>query len=59
MTVTRAHRSFAKPEEIGHFIAVMLSGKQGGMHFMTGSDVVIDGGELFRDYIDLGATTRE
>lgn len=31
---------FAKPEEIGDFIAVMLSGKG----FMTGSDMIIDGG---------------
>lgn len=35
---------FATPTEIGEFIAVMLSDKQGGMGFMAGSDVVIDGG---------------
>ncbi|KAK8870090.1 hypothetical protein IAR55_000660 [Kwoniella newhampshirensis] len=35
---------FASPEEIGHFVAVMLSDKMGGMGFMAGSDVVVDGG---------------
>ncbi|KAL7420638.1 hypothetical protein Q5752_004589 [Cryptotrichosporon argae] len=35
---------FATPDEIGGFIATLLSAKQGGMGFMTGSDIVIDGG---------------
>jgi sorbose reductase len=34
----------ATPDQIGEFIAVMLSEKQGGMGFMAGSDVVLDGG---------------
>ena len=36
--------SFATPEEIGEFVAVMLSRYQGGGGFMSGSDVVYDGG---------------
>jgi NAD(P)-dependent dehydrogenase (short-subunit alcohol dehydrogenase family) len=35
---------FATPEQIGEFVAVLLSEKQGGMGFMTGTDVVLDGG---------------
>lgn len=35
---------FATTQQIGDFVAVMLSNKQGGMGFMTGSDVVVDGG---------------
>lgn len=41
----RARFRFASPEQIGEFIAVLLSNKQGGMGFMTGSDVVVDGGK--------------
>ncbi|CAD6579887.1 MAG: hypothetical protein TREMPRED_002602 [Tremellales sp. Tagirdzhanova-0007] len=37
---------FASPEEIGDFIALMLSDKQGGMGFMAGSDVIVDGDQL-------------
>lgn len=36
---------FASPEELGEFIAVLVSSKAGGGGFMTGSDVVFDGGE--------------
>ncbi|ADV25346.1 cytoplasmic protein [Cryptococcus gattii E566] len=36
---------FATADEIGGFIATLLSDKMGGMGFMTGSDVVVDGGE--------------
>lgn len=36
---------FATPEEVGEFITVLLSNKQGGTGFMAGSDVVLDGGE--------------
>lgn len=36
---------FASAEEIGDFIAVLVSDKQGGMGWMVGSDIVIDGGE--------------
>ncbi|XAO27014.1 hypothetical protein I312_105855 [Cryptococcus bacillisporus CA1280] len=35
---------FATADEIGGFIATLLSDKMGGMGFMTGSDVVVDGG---------------
>jgi hypothetical protein len=38
--------SFASAEEIGKFIAVLLSNHAAGAGFMTGSDVVIDGGEF-------------
>lgn len=37
---------FASPEEIGRFVAVLLSEHGAGGGFMTGSDVVIDGGEF-------------
>jgi sorbose reductase len=30
---------------VGEFVALLVSDKQGGMGWMTGSDVVIDGGE--------------
>ena len=43
--------SFASPEEIGDFIALMLSDKQGGMGFMAGSDVIVDGGESHPSYL--------
>jgi hypothetical protein len=36
--------SFATAEQIGEFVATLVSDKQGGMGWMTGSDVVIDGG---------------
>lgn len=36
--------SFASADEIGEFVAVLVSDKQGGMGWMTGSDVVVDGG---------------
>lgn len=36
---------FASAEEIGRFVAVLLSQHAAGAGFMTGSDVVIDGGE--------------
>lgn len=36
---------FATPDEVGEFVALLVSEKQGGMGWMTGSDVVIDGGE--------------
>lgn len=35
---------FATPEQVGEFVAVLLSDKQGGMGFMAGSDIVLDGG---------------
>ncbi|KAE8540843.1 hypothetical protein D1P53_003207 [Cryptococcus gattii VGV] len=35
---------FATADEIGGFVATLLSDKMGGMGFMTGSDVVVDGG---------------
>lgn len=35
---------FATPDQIGEFVALLLSDKQGGMGFMAGSDVVLDGG---------------
>lgn len=35
---------FASPEEIGKFVAVLISQHAAGGGFMTGSDVVIDGG---------------
>ncbi|RSH82863.1 hypothetical protein EHS25_005853 [Saitozyma podzolica] len=35
---------FATPDEVGEFVALLVSDKQGGMGWMTGSDVVIDGG---------------
>lgn len=36
--------SFATPDQIGEFVACLVSGRMGGMGFMTGSDVVVDGG---------------
>jgi NAD(P)-dependent dehydrogenase (short-subunit alcohol dehydrogenase family) len=36
---------FARAEEIGKFVAVVLSNHAAGAGFMTGSDLVIDGGE--------------
>lgn len=38
------HR-FATADEIGGFVATLLSDKMGGMGFMAGSDIVVDGGE--------------
>jgi NAD(P)-dependent dehydrogenase (short-subunit alcohol dehydrogenase family) len=35
---------FATAEQIGEFVATLVSDSQGGMGWMTGSDVVIDGG---------------
>lgn len=35
---------FATADQIGEFVALLLSEKQGGMGFMAGSDVVLDGG---------------
>lgn len=35
---------FASAEELGDFITLLVSDKQGGMGWMVGSDVVIDGG---------------
>ncbi|WVQ80309.1 hypothetical protein IAT38_002414 [Cryptococcus sp. DSM 104549] len=35
---------FATADEIGEFIAVLLSNKMGGGGFLAGSDVVVDGG---------------
>ena len=35
---------FASAEEIGDFVSVLVSEKQGGMGWMAGSDVVVDGG---------------
>jgi len=37
---------FASADEIGDFVAVLVSDKQGGMGWMAGSDVVVDGGEF-------------
>lgn len=36
--------TFATPDQIGEFVACLVSGRMGGMGFMTGSDVVVDGG---------------
>lgn len=36
--------TFAKPEDIGEMVACLVSSRMGGMGFMTGSDVVVDGG---------------
>lgn len=36
--------SFTTAEQIGEFVATLVSDKQGGMGFMTGTDVVVDGG---------------
>jgi hypothetical protein len=44
---------FATAEEIGDFVAVLVSEKQGGMGWMAGSDVVIDGGEYNGSAMDL------
>jgi len=35
---------FGTPEQIGEAVVLLLSDKLGGMGWMTGSDVVIDGG---------------
>lgn len=35
---------FATPDQVGEFVALLLSDRQGGMGFMAGSDVVLDGG---------------
>ncbi|OXM75559.1 cytoplasmic protein [Cryptococcus neoformans Bt63] len=35
---------FATADEIGGFVATLLSDKMGGMGFMAGSDIVVDGG---------------
>lgn len=42
--VFSTHR-FATADEIGGFVATLLSDKMGGMGFMAGSDIVVDGGE--------------
>lgn len=36
--------NFATPDQIGEFVACLVSGRMGGMGFMTGSDIVVDGG---------------
>lgn len=37
-------RKFASAEELGKFVALLVSDQQGGWGFFTGSDVVVDGG---------------
>ncbi|KAJ9115128.1 hypothetical protein QFC22_005458 [Naganishia vaughanmartiniae] len=37
---------FASAETLGRFIALLVSDRAGGSGFMTGSDIVMDGGEL-------------
>lgn len=36
--------SFASPKTLGRFVALLVSDAAGGSGFLTGSDVVIDGG---------------
>lgn len=44
ISYSRITYRFATAEEIGNFVALLLSDYQGGMGFLTGSDVVVDGG---------------
>jgi hypothetical protein len=37
--------SFASPKTLGKFVALLVSDAAGGSGFLTGSDVVIDGGQ--------------
>lgn len=42
--LTESVHSFATPETLGRFVALLISDAAGGCGFLTGSDVVMDGG---------------
>lgn len=42
--LTLSDNRMATPSQIGGFIAVLLSDKQGGSGYLAGSDVTVDGG---------------